>query len=254
MKLLESLPKEVLTEQEEFALAKTIQKTKSEDDVNRLVLITMHEAFLYAKRVCRARIADDELFSLCYTTLRRNALRFRPGGIRFFAFTKVAIRGSISRYWKTLDVVKNASVHETSDAECVGYKPIALGTERNDNENDLTAWMAILITGANATGAFSTGETNFHSPCGPANEPKEEADFDGIDRREKMAFVADIIERKLTDQEAMILDLVYTSGFNFQEIGNLLNITRSAAQLSHTKGLKKIRCELLRQKKLLIDK
>jgi RNA polymerase sigma factor (sigma-70 family) len=249
MKLLESLPKEVLTEQEEFALAKTIQKTKSEDDVNRLVLITMHEAFLYAKRVCRARIADDELFSLCYTTLRRNALRFRPGGIRFFAFTKVAIRGSISRYWKTLDVVKNASVHETTAPE-IWSRPIALGAETSEADD----WTAILITGVNATGtpcsALNPEVANTLNTC----EPKQESDFDGIDRREKMAFVADIIERKLTDQEAMILDLVYTSGFNFQEIGNLLNITRSAAQLSHTKGLKKIRCELLRQKKLLIDK
>lgn len=243
MKLLESLPKELLTLEAEADLGKQIQKYAAPDRdrspcidmVNDLVLHTMHEAFLYAKRVCRAKIDDGELFSLCYLALRRNAKRFRPGQVRFFAFAKPGIRGAISRHWKTLDVVKNSSMHET-DVE-IEFKRKPYGKLDGEVLDADTDWTSILITGAGHTFA-----------------PKEEtveADFASIDLRERMGIVDAIIKRKLTEQEQMILSLVYKSGFNFQEIGNLLELTRSAAQLSHAKSLKKIRSELARTKQLL---
>lgn len=227
MKLLESLPQDKLELPQEFALAEKIQKTKDEDTVNDLVLHTMKEGFLYAKRVCRSKIEDDELFSLCYIALKRNAKRFRPGGVRFFAFAKPGIRGALSRYWKTLDTVKNSSMHETGD---VG-KRFHPEYDREDLRHD--------------DSANDTIEES--SP----SEPWEEADFRLIYFREDLAIINDIIAKKLSEQERMILDLVYKSGFTFPTIGKLTNTTRSAAQLTHAKALRKIRCELMRTKKLL---
>lgn len=243
MKLLDSLPQDKLTLQAEAALGTKIQKVQPRERdaepcisiVNDLVLHTMHEAFLYAKRVCRAKIPDDELFSLCYLALRRNAKRFRPGQVRFFAFAKPGIRGALSRHWKTLDVVKNSSMHET-DTEAITPNLFSVSST-GDTDRDDTDWTAILVTGSRHGGV--------------SLEEFVEADFGSIDIRERMGIVTEIIKRKLTEQEQMILNLVYKSGFNFQEIGNLLELTRSAAQLSHAKSLKKIRGELARTKQLL---
>jgi RNA polymerase sigma factor (sigma-70 family) len=229
MKLLESLPADVLTREQEFALAATIQKTKDEDTVNDLVLHTMREGFLYAKKVCRSKIEDDELFSLCYIALRRNAKRFRPGGVRFFAFAKPGMRGALSRYWKTLDTVKNSSLHES---EVEDYAPAQVFIGSDIEQDDYTSAVCFAYR--------------------DADEPTVDPDFRSIDIREKLDIVKDIAKRKLSEQERMILDLTYTSGFTFQKIGDLTNTTRSAAQLIHTKALRKIRCELMRTKRLLL--
>jgi RNA polymerase sigma factor (sigma-70 family) len=221
MKLLNSLPEDKLTEVAEEALACKIQNDKTDEgSINKLVLHNMREAFLYSKKVCRERLPDDELFSLCYATLVRNAKRFTPKGVRFFAFTKVAIRGAIARHWRSLDTVRNASMHETGEPatpRCLPELDDAYDAPRFDLSTD----------------------------------PSIDADFKGIEIRERMIAVSAIMEDKLTDQEQMIISLVYTSGFNFQEVGDLLGITRSAAQLSHAKSIKKIRAELGRTKQLL---
>jgi len=209
MSLLDSLPKERLTQNEEFALAAQIQKTPTDQDLlNTLVLHNMEEGFRYTKGVCRSKIADDELFSLVYQTLYRNAKRFQPGGIRFHAFAKAGLRGAVSRYWRTLNTVRNAT------------EMITLSVPRDEEE----------------------GESNF--------EPHVDAEFSAIHFRERFEFVKAAMKKKLSPQERMIIDLVYNQSFNFQEIGDLLGITRSAIQSTHAECLKKIRQELDRKRLL----
>jgi len=235
MKLLDSLPQDIFSVEQEFATAARIQRTKNDDDINDLVLHSMKEGFLYAKKCCRARIPDDELFSLCYTALRRNAKRFRPGGIRFLAFAKAGLRGVLSRYWKTLDVVKNSSIHE--DGEITPMLPRHTTIDEEEFENPITYRMEELNPDLPAHKAL----------FGESVEP----DFRGIDLRERLGIVNEIIERKLSPQERMVIDLFYRNGFTFQRIGDMTDTTRSAAQLTHTKALRKIRRELERSRRLL---
>ena len=238
MKLLESLPPDVFTRDQEFDLARKIQHAPNDDDINSLVLHTMRDAFLYSKRVCRNKIADDELFSLCYLALRRSAKRFRPGTLRFMAFSKIAIRGEISDYWKTIDVVKHSSLHEEETTKYLH-----------------NGWAAVFLPAGASTGDGEFDDAdyedwNFKPAFDQLIEPHEEADFRSIDFRERLRIVEDIIKKKLTEQEQMVIDLVYRGHLNFQQIGDLTATTRSAAQSTHAKALRKIRNELMRSKKL----
>lgn len=220
MKLLESLPPQ-LSPADEIALAERIQKSKKEDDINALALANMREAFLYSKRVCRSKIPDDEIFSLCYRALVRNAKRFNPAmGTTFMAFAKAGLRGAVCRYWETLDTVKHASMHE-DEYEGIETDP---GIPEIDDRSEFWESLQEII-----------GEKE-----GEAIEPE----FQAIHNREVMKFVDKIIAEKLSDQEQMVLTLYYKSGFNLQEAGNLLGVTRSAVQFTHQKALRKIRDRL----------
>jgi RNA polymerase sigma factor (sigma-70 family) len=240
MKLLELLPP-TLTFEEEVTLATKIEKHRREDDINALVLANMKEAFVYSKAVCRGKIDDGTLFSLCYTVLVMNAKRFRTGrGTRFFSFAKVGIRGAITRYWKTaIDTEKHASEHK-DNGPISNRSPLY-----NIQGQEGDSYDTLLVTGF---------QKPIDAPQVDCLEHSVDADYTGIDVREKMVFVDAAMRRKLTEQERMILDLVYKNGFNFEEIGKMLGLTRSAAQLSHMKAIKKIRNELLRKRQLLQDK
>jgi DNA-directed RNA polymerase specialized sigma subunit len=115
MNLLNSLPSETLTRDEENLLAKKIKKggARAEDAANKLALYNMREGFLYAKGVGHKITDEGEVFSLTYKALLSSAYRFDPKfGGRFFAFSKARIRGALKRYWNSLDTVKHASLHE----------------------------------------------------------------------------------------------------------------------------------------------
>jgi DNA-directed RNA polymerase specialized sigma subunit len=79
-----------------------------------------------------------------------------------------------------------------------------------------------------------------------------EPDFKSIEMRERLAMIKPIMESKLSESERMVLDLAYSGGYNFDEIGTMLTpkVTRSAVQQTHARALKKLRAELGRQKKL----
>jgi DNA-directed RNA polymerase specialized sigma subunit len=125
--------------------------------------------------------------------------------------------------------VKNSSLHES---EVEDYAPAQVFIGSDIEQDDYTSAVCFAYR--------------------DADEPTVDPDFRSIDIREKLDIVKDIAKRKLSEQERMILDLTYTSGFTFQKIGDLTNTTRSAAQLIHTKALRKIRCELMRTKRLLL--
>lgn len=83
------------------------------------------------------------------------------------------------------------------------------------------------------------------------NEPSQEAEFGLIDLHEKWDLVKPLLS-KLSKQECLVLSLFYEGGFNFREIGDMLKVTRSATQGTHTRALKKLRNALLRQKRLYL--
>jgi RNA polymerase sigma factor (sigma-70 family) len=207
------------------------QSLKDEDEkslpVESLVMHNMREAILYAGRCARGRIEPGDLFSLCYTALGKAAPRFRPGGIRFFAYAKQDIRGEIARYWKSLDVVKNSSEHESETHPQVIRKNFTSGAEEGEEEG--------------------------HELDVEAIEPQfSEPEFEAINVRERWSIVAPLLHKYLNERERMVLSLVYESGFNFEQIRNLVvpTVSRSAIQNTHGRALRKIRNALFREKKL----
>lgn len=99
------LPDKKLTRAEETALS----KRHKPEDIELLVMSTMREAVVYARRVCKEHFQDDELVSLCYASLLRMAKRYDPAkSSRFFVFAKIAVRGDVMRNFRKLDTVSNA--------------------------------------------------------------------------------------------------------------------------------------------------
>jgi RNA polymerase sigma factor (sigma-70 family) len=225
--ILNDFPSDRLTTEQEESLAADI-KGGSEAAQTTLTMHNMREAVIYMRRVNRDELPDDELVGVCYAALMRNAKRFRPGWRRFFVFAKAGLRGAVKRHWKTRKIVRNA---ETVSMEAAHTEH----AQRTDSE--------IL------------GIDDVLRPVTPALfEPEQvEPDFAGIFTRERWEFVSKIIDAKCSEQEKMVLSLAYQSGFNFQEIGNMLRVSRSAIQSVHARALKKVRCSLFRTKQLFPD-
>jgi RNA polymerase sigma factor (sigma-70 family) len=226
--ILLGLPEHPMTVEDENNCAVFIQRTRDEDKINQLVMSVMRDAILYAGRCARGRIPPGELFSLCYSALCKAAPRFYPGGIRFFAYAKQDVRGEISRYWKSLDVVKSASAHEDKTTA-----PIFKVKVYNDAERD-------------------TEDVMCEIPDEALTPTLIEPEFDLINIRERWAIVAPLLHKHLTERERMVLSLFYESGFSFEQICKMVvpTVSRSAIQHAHGCALRKIRNALSREKKL----
>ena len=214
MNLLDSLPDKTLSLPEESRLCKTPEGRTD------LVLHSMREAFFYGKGVSRGKLPDDEIFSLCYTALTNAVKNYNPSKnrrfakSRFFGYAKPYIRGEVYRTWGRSSVVTNG--------KCISFHDGTDEVGEFQGENNKTRMVSNVIPA-----------TDFVEP-----------DFDRIDIKERWELIAPLIVRVLSDTEKMIVDLHYRGGFNFQELGKLLEISRSAIQNSHSRALKKIRVAL----------
>ena len=207
MKILENLPEVgLLTREGEDALA----NDGSDEALNELVLHHMREGWVYTRQVCRGKLPDDEIYSLCYVALRKSAKNFTPGRARFFAYSKPYLRGELSREWASKDTVKHASLHETELPQAIAPGHIPGRAE-----------------------GFSRAEIAWVEP-----------DFQSITAHERWALVKPVIDKVLSDHEKMVLTLNYGSGFSFTTIAELLNISRSAVGETHARAIGKVRSEL----------
>lgn len=202
----------------------------SPKDLDKLVLHSMREAVTYARHICKGHIEDGELISICYDVLSRGAKRWKTGWARFFAFCKPGVRGYVHRSWKSKNTVKGV------DQENIVHN------DRQMEDKDLSKRRC------RADG----------DPWDEADEvtPEHEvdqADFNSIHTRERWALVELLIKRYCTDREQAVLTLAYQSGRNFQEIAQMLDLTRSAIQRTHRVALRKIRVALLDRKRLLSE-
>jgi len=226
--LFNSLPDRRLTSEEEKELSKTIRfGSRPKDAVKKLVLHNLKEATIYAKHYCPADLfSDGEIMSLCYDVLRKSAPRFRPSfGIRFLAFCKHRLRGAVKRHCCTLDVVKHASVKRTDSAGGATFVPFTGGI---DKYCPLTDEVSTCTQGGT-----------------------EDFDFAGVEVRELMLPLKALIRKKLNPRQRMVLRLIYDLGFNMQEIGDFLAVSRSAIQMTHSSALEILRDELVGNKELL---
>jgi len=228
MNIFAGLPEGALTRDEE----RDIVALKTDAALEKLVLHTIKESVIYSRRVCRGRFEDGELMSICWDALRRAAKNFDPARQRFFAYAKPYVRGAINREWASRDVVKNSSLHET-EVELRPVKPTSL--DRPDGEYEPDQIPENL--------RFERLEPDSVDP-----------DFKGIDIREHWAVIAPLLAECLSDRERMTIELHYMSGFTFTKIGSLLNRTKQGVQAIHVRALKKLRCRLERNARLLREK
>jgi len=226
---LNSLPEEKLTRDQETDLSWRIRNGPNKlAAVDTLVLRNLKEATIYAKHYCpRDLFSDGEIMSLCYDVLRKSAPRFKPSfGIRFLAFSKHRLRGAVKRHCCTLDVVKHASVKRNDSFGGPTFLPFTGGTDQRCPVNPEETVTCV-----------QGGTTDF--------------DFSGVDVRELWIPLKSVIREKLNPRQRMILRLVYDLGFNMQEIGDMLAVSRSAVQMTHSSALEILRRELGENRELL---
>ena len=213
-----------LTPQEEESLVQS-------GDQEQLVLRYMREAFIYGFRVSRGGLEEGEIVSACYLALRDAARNFRPEKCtkaysgdfllkgRFFSYAKVYIRGRVIAEFRAKDVVRRVRNSDSLDD--------SYGRRQVRNRSDECA------------------DTDFY---GPLETDFQEPDLEHA--KEEVESMQPIIDRVLNEKEKMILQLRYKGGLNFRQIGALLGVSRSNMQNEHRNALKKIRNELLTQKRL----
>lgn len=216
--VLEGLPVEKLTTDEENAHA----NASTDNSREALILYNLREAFFYSKSSCSTRgLSDGEILSACYDALTAAARRFKPNQIRFLAYAKADIRGSIYRAFRSLEVVKKVRGHEPlpepSDGDAEDQPPVELVPRPTK----------------------SAGDQLTQAP-----------EFDQIYTTEEWAQIQPLFVKVLNDKERMILELNFRGGLNLQQIGDLLNNT-SRSDVHHTKqtALKKLRHALINRKR-----
>jgi RNA polymerase sigma factor (sigma-70 family) len=210
---------------QEVKLAARISKGDS-DALSELVLRNMREAILYTRCVSR-NVEPGQLMSICYDALLRNAKRFNPERQRFFAYAKPGLRGALYRDYN------KRSAHATVPMPDTVWHPNGRTKVHKDpadlnNSHDMPELECV--------------------QSGQVVEP----DMESIFTRDRWELVKPIVEQKCSEQEKMVLTLNYVSGLNFQEIGDLLGVTRSAIQRTHWRAVKKLRNELTRKKQLFL--
>lgn len=203
------------------------RKLCREGHLDQLVLHNMREGYYYARALCRGRIGEREVYSAVYKALEHASRNWNIAGIRFFAYAKVYVRGAISREWRDMNVVKNAK-HESLDAPAAATTDIPPGThELEDGEFEPGTYLR-------------KHETTDH----------QEPEFELIHLREQLETVRPAMKTVLSDHERMVIELCYFAGYNFEQIGKHLGVSRSAVQNAHTRALRKLRGALAKTREL----
>lgn len=221
MSPIDELPTDRLDFTTEKKLSWRWRRKRDRRAFDKLVLHNLREATLYAKHYCPPNLfSDGELVSLCYDVLAKSVPRYRPSfGLRFFAFTKNRVRGAVKRHCATLDIVKHASSRRGKEAEGPTFLPFTGGKDQ----------IAEHLPEDDVVTCTLGGTTDF--------------DFESIHRVECWQQVHRAIKELLNPRQRMMLRLIYFCGFNMQDIGRMLGISRSAVQATHAAALEILRVE-----------
>lgn len=188
-----------------------------------LVLHSMREAFFYARKCCRGKLPDDEIYSACYEALCEAARNWQPGGnTRFFGYAKLYIRGrsGLAKLWKSKDVVRNKGGKYHDE---VPFPP-EVGEVESEGASGLTGMLLV-----------SRLRRNLQEDA-PICEP----DIESVQLREEYALLQPML-KQLTDKEQSVISLRYRSGLTFERIGGLLGTSPADSQATHARALRKLR-------------
>jgi RNA polymerase sigma factor (sigma-70 family) len=198
-----------------------------------LVMNSIREAVLYTRKCSYGKIPDDALLSLCYETMLKSAAIFKPGRIRFFAYCKARLRGEVKRYWRSLETVRNAETVSIDTLPTVGIRyshkqlgPIETRTKEFRFE-DKTHLHEL--------------EDETHPTTAELIGGSVEPEYDKMYLNDVWDRVSEAARRCCTDQERTILFLAYKLQLSFEEVGELLDISRQFASVTAKKALKKLR-------------
>lgn len=104
-----TLPLKTIPPAQERDMVRKWRRTRDDALLAEVVMNNMRQAVLYARRICREQFQDDELISLCYGTMLRQAKRYDPNSpLDFFTFAKIGVRGDVNRHFKQLDTVRQS--------------------------------------------------------------------------------------------------------------------------------------------------
>lgn len=205
MKLSDYLP---LNEQLEAALAAQLP---DETAAQELVMGSMQNAVKYLSRVSKGGKSENELISLCYAALVKAVRNFKPEKGRFFIYAKVYLRSALFSSWKSRSVVRHAET--ISEGEMFH---ILIGDQEPTHDDSE----------------------------GVVVGPSEDFNFDAIDTKERWAAASAVLSKVTTEHERTILQLRFTLDYSFERIAGFMGTTRSAAQGSCERALRKIRAEM----------
>lgn len=132
-KILEGLPDNKLTPEEEQVLG----KQATDEAREQLVMRSMRDAFYYALSIVSDPSAynldETVIFSLCYSALDRAAKNFKIGfSTRFIRYAKPYIRGEIFKEWRDSTAVREFPVESAEDPI---EEPGTSGTKWVESEN-----------------------------------------------------------------------------------------------------------------------
>ena len=220
---LDQFPAERLSREAEADLAAQI-KQGSEPAATVLVMANMREALLYTGKVCDGKLDEGVRVSLCYQEMCMSARRFKPGGIRFFAFAKAGLRGRMKSHWESLRVVRNAAPAVSLDhLDHAQSRPVLPSPDDDKEHSDREA----------VTGEVTEPETN------------------QIIARDQWAVIRKRYNKSLPEQQWMVLSLIYLSGFNLPQVGKLLHLSKARIHAVHWKAIKKLRVLISQNPRLL---
>jgi RNA polymerase sigma factor (sigma-70 family) len=199
--------------------------------INKLVMANMREAIAYTMRTSRGALTDSELMSLCYKELCMSAPRFRPGATRFFSFSKMGLRMRIVQAITDRDVVKKAT-------KIVSISP-------PDGDAGFTS--SDTPTQGEGSGEFK-GELipGVEKSSGYADE------METLFKREEYSILSEMIKSVLSESDQMLLNLVYLNHFSFQDVANMLGVSRTSVHNNHKRILEVLK-NVLRQDGRLLE-
>lgn len=206
---LKGFPKTRLNYDHEQRLAcQIVNDVRRQEAIDLLILHTFREAFYYTRTVCRARIADDDLYPLVYDSLKACAARFQPNRQNFLAYSKASLRGSVKRHWKNIDTLRGS--------KRVGHSVGEPEAEEEESPN-----------------AIGTPSLHF----------LVDFDFGKVIGDDFLEFVAPIIA-DLPEVQRFVLERHYFAHKNHAEIGIERGMSREAVRCAHNRALNSIRRRL----------
>lgn len=230
MNLLEQLPPSttLTAGQEKALLANGLHQD--------LVMTAIREALLYTRKCSYGKIPDDALLSLCYETMLMSAKIFKPGRLRFFAYCKARLRGAVKRYWRSLETVRNAET-VSLDVESP-YKPgFRRGSSKRLGPIEVRTKPFVLERPTPIYEDEDESPPTMSDIMGGVVEPE----FEKMQLNDSWELISTAMRRYCTDQEKTVLYLAFKCQLSFEEIGDLLDISRQFASVTAKKAINKLR-------------
>jgi RNA polymerase sigma factor (sigma-70 family) len=215
-----------LTEAEE---AELILRLPDEEAATELVLRTLPSAVKYLNRVCRGDSSTEELISMCYAALRKSVKNVKPGKGRFMIYSKIYLRSAMFSLWKRSSIIRGVSYREMTDFE----------TFQKEKK-----------TQKNIPHLHRDHDDRSESESETYGHPSQDFEFEQINISELWSIAKPILDRVLTDHEKLVIQLRFEQDYSFEEIAEFLAVSRSAAQGSCERALRKVRVELNKKKGL----